>query len=506
VEMAPAAGGLTRYTAASLRYRPGEVAELARALVAPGDPPDVVAGVPGAEVAKARHLLAQAGGDVVVVLGRPSVADSGEDVAEAGAVLADGLPGVRFLPALRRGNVQGALDMGLAPGLLPGRVGLDEGRDWWSQAWGVIPEQRGLDAAGILAAAAEGRIHALVLLGADPLSDFPDAELARQGLAGAGFVVAVDAYLSESSRQADVVLAAAGYSERRGTTTNLEGRITRLGQKIVPPGVAWPDWMIASELALRLGGNLGFDRIEDIWDEVERYAPSHAGITLRLLASPLWRDGVVAPLSEETASHTVPGTGRPGGGPELLELAPDTGGATQPVPAPIDPMSDPGIDAAESQGISATEVVPEVTSGLAPEEAEPAEGAEPGAAGLPPPVRYRGPAASKRPPQLDSYSLRLVSGRTLYDRGVAVQRSPSLSDLPPAPRLRANPYDLDRLGVTTGDSVRVRGRRETFVVEAVADPGVCRGSAVLPFNLADASAAELIDAASPVTDVRLETV
>ena len=45
--------------------------------------------------------------------------------------LAAALPGARFLPALRRGNVLGALDMGLAPGVLPGRVILDEGREWF---------------------------------------------------------------------------------------------------------------------------------------------------------------------------------------------------------------------------------------------------------------------------------------------------------------------------------------------------------------------------------------
>src|SRR5207302_659540 len=270
-----------------------------------GLPAEAVLGRPRATPApalkQARRVLAEAGGDVVVVLGRPSVADSGESVAEAAAVLAEGVPGVRFLSALRRGNVHGALDMGLAPGVLPGRVGLDEGREWWSQAWGVIPEERGLDAAGVLTAAAEGRLHALVLLGADPASDFPDPELARHRLAGAGFVVAVDTYLNESSRQADVVLPAAGYAERPGTTTNLEGRVTRMGQKVVPPGVAWPDWMIASELALRVGGDLGFEGIEAIWDEIERYAPSHAGIPRRLLTSPLARHGRGAAPSEGPA-------------------------------------------------------------------------------------------------------------------------------------------------------------------------------------------------------------
>ena len=66
----------------------------------------------------ARAVLAEhpGGEGVVVVAGRPSYAESGEVAAEALRVLAAALPKATFLPALRRGNVFGALDMGLAPG------------------------------------------------------------------------------------------------------------------------------------------------------------------------------------------------------------------------------------------------------------------------------------------------------------------------------------------------------------------------------------------------------
>src|SRR5438132_331429 len=89
----------------------------------------------------------------VAVLGRPSLAESAASIVDAAGVLAAGLEGVRFLPALRRANVLGALEMGLAPGLLPGRVTLDQGREWFRDAWGRVPEERGMDAAAILAAA-----------------------------------------------------------------------------------------------------------------------------------------------------------------------------------------------------------------------------------------------------------------------------------------------------------------------------------------------------------------
>ena len=104
---------------------------------------------------------------VVLVLGRPSLAEHGALVAEAALALARAWPKARVLPALRRGNVMGALDMGLAPGILPGRVSLEDGRGWYQTAWGGVPEQAGRDTAAMLEALAAGEMRALVLLGAD---------------------------------------------------------------------------------------------------------------------------------------------------------------------------------------------------------------------------------------------------------------------------------------------------------------------------------------------------
>ena len=136
---------------------------------------------------------------------------------------------------------------------------LEDGREAFSLRLGGGARGRGLDAAGILRAAAEGRIEVLVLLGADPVCDFPDRALAERALEQVGTVIAVDQFLTASSSRADVVLAAAGWAEVDGTTTNIEGRVLRLNQKVTPPGTARADWMIAAELAARLGGDLGLD-------------------------------------------------------------------------------------------------------------------------------------------------------------------------------------------------------------------------------------------------------
>ena len=328
VELAPQATSLTPYATVSLRYAPGEASGLARALVdgAASPPPTV----DPAALAEARRLTGA--GQVVVIAGRPSLAEDGALVADAVQVLAGSLPEARFLPALRRGNVHGALDMGLAPGLLPGRVALDQGREWFTRAWGSVPVARGRDTHGILRAAAGEPdagppVRSLVVLGADPLGDFPDRRLAERALAGAAFVVAVASSPGPVVERADVVLPAAEAHERPGTTTNIEGRVSRLGQKLVPPGQAWPDWMIAVELAVHLGADLGLGSVGEVWDEVERVAPAYRGITRAVLDGPGAADGVVAPLVASGVS-----IGRRG------------------APQPLDPIAVPGVESVERQG------------------------------------------------------------------------------------------------------------------------------------------------------------
>ncbi|HEX8769971.1 MAG TPA: NADH-quinone oxidoreductase subunit NuoG, partial [Acidimicrobiales bacterium] len=168
VELAPQASALSDDAAVSLLHRPGEAAAAARKLVAAmlGRKPASGGGVKGEDIAAAAELLADK--RVVIVLGRPSLAEPAQATTEAAAVLAANVPGLTFLSALRRGNVHGALDMGLAPGVLPGRVALEDGRSWFESTWGTDLPARGLDAHAILAAAAANRVQGLVLIGADP--------------------------------------------------------------------------------------------------------------------------------------------------------------------------------------------------------------------------------------------------------------------------------------------------------------------------------------------------
>lgn len=286
IEMTPRSTGLSELAVKSLRPRPGELGRVATSFVSAilGHDVEAAGGVAVAAIEAAAHAVS---GPVTVVLGRASPAESDHSVVEAAAALAR-LPECSFLSALRRGNIHGALDMGLAPGLLPGRVDLASGRDRVDATWPLTPDEPGLDAAGILQAAAVGNIDVLVLLGADPLNDFPDRDLAARGLGGAGFVAAVDIVVNDSADlAADVVLAAAAATEVDGTFTNLEGRVSLMNQLVTPPGTARSDWLIAAELAARLGSDFGFDSSESVRSEIGSVSTVHRPMTEEALRDSL---------------------------------------------------------------------------------------------------------------------------------------------------------------------------------------------------------------------------
>jgi NADH-quinone oxidoreductase subunit G len=137
--------------------------------------------------------------------------------------------GARLAWVPRRAGERGALEAGLLPALLPGgRPVADAGaraelETLWGLAPGALPPEAGRDTAGILAAAAEGRLSALVVAGVDP-GDLPDPALAAAALDRVGFVVSLELRASAVTERADVVLPIAPSAEKAGTFLDWEGR------------------------------------------------------------------------------------------------------------------------------------------------------------------------------------------------------------------------------------------------------------------------------------------
>jgi len=304
IELTPAATGLARAASHHLHPRPGEISALARALVeaSNGGVASAAAGVSTEQIAAAAAAIR---GPLTIIIGRASLAESADCVADAALEFA-ALPGAKFLSALRRGNIHGALDAGLSPGLLPGRTTLAAGASRFVDAWPSTPASAGLDSAGILAAAADGRIDVLVLLGADPLNDFVGRSLAEAALDKVPHVIAVDMFVNDSiARAADVVLAACGPTETAGTFTNLEGRVSVCRQRVTPAGTSRADWMIASEIGRRLGADLGFDSVETIRAEIASVSEVHSGLDEKALADSLVEGLLVSGSGDITLPETT---------------------------------------------------------------------------------------------------------------------------------------------------------------------------------------------------------
>ena len=211
-------------------------------------------------------------GDAGLVLGGPRIA-SGSGHA-AGSVLATAMTlGTRFQYVTRRANDRGALLAGVHPRLLPGgrRFDVAEARAEVEATWGpVMTEAAGRDSRGILRAAADGELDVLYLIGVDPLTDHPDATLARRALDNVPVKVVQSLELGPLGSFADAFLPAAAYAEKDGHLTTWEGR----GQRIYPvrpvEGISRPDWEIFAGLAAAMGGDLGFDTLEELYDEMGR--------------------------------------------------------------------------------------------------------------------------------------------------------------------------------------------------------------------------------------------
>lgn len=236
-------------------------------------------------------------GEIVVVAGRQSLTQDPGEIVRAATELAGKLGGrIKLMPVLRRANAHGALDMGVSPQLLPGRVAIDDpaAREKIAEIWnGEFPPDPGLDTQGILEAAADGDVEVLFVVGADPVSDFVDPDLARRALETCEHVVVSDLFMTPTGEFADIVIPAAGWGEVDGTVTNIEGRVQTVTARIVPPGQAASDAQLFREIAEYLGIDFGCGTPQAILAEINRVAPAYSDVRTSALRGKAGKEGIV---------------------------------------------------------------------------------------------------------------------------------------------------------------------------------------------------------------------
>ncbi|HTE14681.1 MAG TPA: nitrate reductase, partial [Burkholderiales bacterium] len=126
--------------------------------------------------------------------------------------------------------------------------------------WGIadVPATPGKTAVELFDALRTGSIKAVWIACTNPAQSMPDVTHVHEALAKAELVVVQDAFAHiETAAYADVLLPAATWGEKEGTSTNSERCISRVRCAVPPPGEARADWKIARDFALCLGEKLG---------------------------------------------------------------------------------------------------------------------------------------------------------------------------------------------------------------------------------------------------------
>lgn len=174
-----------------------------------------------------------------------------------------------------QGNGQGGREHGHKCDQLPGNRDITnpEHRQYIAGVWGIDEKDmpgKGLSAFEMIGAIHRGEIKGLITICFNPLVSLPDNNFVREALEKLEFFVAIDFFLSETARHADIILAGSLHEEDEGTVTTAEGRVVRIRAAITPPGQARRDSDILMELARRLGvgDKFNYGSSEDAFNEL----------------------------------------------------------------------------------------------------------------------------------------------------------------------------------------------------------------------------------------------
>jgi len=212
-------------------------------------------GVPAQSIRDAAKIVADAT-DVVIVFGPTAVNPvkiGGEILPEASA-LAQACANI----AIVTGHV-GKPNNGLLP------------------MWPHNNTQGTLDLVGDLHFSAEAPPEILFVVGTDPIGE-------GHGLPGSQFVVVQELFMTETAKNADVVLPAVSFAERDGSYTAGDRRVQRFYRALPPMGEGRADWEITQEIAWRLGLKWDYQTAEEIFAEIASTQPRYAGLSYEAFA------------------------------------------------------------------------------------------------------------------------------------------------------------------------------------------------------------------------------
>ncbi|GAA3101739.1 molybdopterin oxidoreductase family protein [Streptosporangium carneum] len=396
--------------------------------------PERVERITGVPVARMRLAVEMLGGAAraAILTGRGAEQHAkGTDTVSAfiNLALALGLPGREgsgYGCVTGQGNGQGGREHGQKADQLPGYRRIDDpaARAHVARVWGIAPEDLpgpGRSAYELLESlGAGGGPRALLLFGSNPVVSAPRAGHVAERLGSLDLLVVSDLFMSETAALADVVLPTTQWAEESGTVTNLEGRVLLRRQAAVPPAGVRSDLEILRGLAVRLRGAEGFPTDpREVFDELRR---ASAGGTADYAGITYERIAAETGVFWPCPAEDHPGTPRP-----FLDRFATPDGRARFVPV------------------------------------------------------------EHRPPREDvdgDYPLYLTTGRVLahYQSGVQTRRVAALNAVVAEAFVELHPDLAERMEVSSGDRLRVVGRRGVTEGVARVNPAIRADTVFMPFH------------------------
>ena len=128
----------------------------------------------------------------------------------------------------------------------------------------------GVDAYELIRKIDSGEIKGLLSLCFNPMVSLPDNQFVARALSKLEFYVAIDFFMNDSARYADIVLPGSLQEEDEGTVTQVEGRVIKINKAVNCPGDAKQDWRIIQDIAAAMDRRHGmtFGSPREIFEEL----------------------------------------------------------------------------------------------------------------------------------------------------------------------------------------------------------------------------------------------
>ena len=223
-------------------------------------------------------------------------------------------------------NGQGGREHGQKCDQLPGLRDITnpEHRAYIAKVWDVAERDLpgpGVDAYEMFRKIDAGEIKALISICFNPKVSLPDNHFVTRCLDKLEFCAAIDFFLSDTARHADIVLPGSLHEEDEGTVTQVEARIIKVNKAVDCPGEAREDWRIIQDIARALGRPKGFtfEAPRAIFDELRVASKGgvadYSGVTYEKVEREM---GVFWPCYSEDPRTGAPIADHPGT-PRLFE-------------------------------------------------------------------------------------------------------------------------------------------------------------------------------------------